>query len=458
MNRAKKFALLIVGAAGFAASIAVYRLVFVANPGLWTHTDEWVYWAAGRVARHDPADLYLVRVGEPGSSQLPFTYPPFAAWIFGAVSGFSFRIWQIALVVLDMALLPVITSLSLRISGHRGRRAAGLALVLAAVSLWLEPVFSTMFFGQINLILLTLILADFALPDSCRWKGACTGIAAGIKLTPLIFIPYLLVTRRRRAGLVGLLTFAVTVAIGFADMPTAARQYWTTLFAGSGGAFHLVNQSINGVVQRLTHGQPPATIAWAASALVVATAGVAVAAIAHRRGQELLAVVLCGVTGLLVSPISWTHHWVWVIPALVLVTAGTRRPAQAGGGEVAQARIVRRSRIARTAGTAALLALFVEWPHSTHLRGAPTVLPHGVLRLAPYGANQEYTWRGATLLLGNAYVLAGLVTLLGTAGYLWVTRRRAQHRARGPAVPVPAAQPAPEPADRAVPVGGGRRR
>ncbi|HSZ45854.1 MAG TPA: glycosyltransferase 87 family protein [Streptosporangiaceae bacterium] len=456
MSRARALALFIAAAAAFSASIVVYRLVYVTNPGLWSHTDEWVYWAAGRVVRRDPANLYVVRLGEPLAFKLPFTYPPFAAWLFSFLSGFTFRAWEIALVVLDLTLMPAITYLSLRIAGHRGSRNIWIALALAAIALWLEPVFSTMFFGQINLILLTLILVDFALPDSCRWKGICTGIAAGIKLTPLIFIPYLFVTRRIRAGVVSLLTFGATVGLGFLTMPTAARDYWAGLPSGPGGASKMVNQSLNGVIQRFLHGQAPASTVWAVTALVVATAGVALAGIAGRRGLELLGVLLCGITGLLVSPISWTHHWVWVVPALVLVTTGMRPSPDRGLATVRPVR--RRTHLATIAakvlGTAALLGLFVEWPGSRPFGRHDTLLPHGLLRLVPWSGDQVYTWRGATWLLGNAYVLAGLAALIGAGVYLWLSGRHARRTAR--LAPVsPARRETREPP---VPVGAGSRR
>src|SRR6202020_1743915 len=99
-------------------------------------------------------------------------------------------------------------------AGRRGLTGAAAAFALSAMALWLEPVYMTLYFGQINLVLLVLAIVDLALPDSCRWKGIGIGIAAGMKLTPLILIPFLLASRRIRAGLVALATFAVTVAVG----------------------------------------------------------------------------------------------------------------------------------------------------------------------------------------------------------------------------------------------------
>jgi alpha-1,2-mannosyltransferase len=177
---------------------------------------------------------------------------------------------------------------SLRISGHRGFRYGALAFGLAAVALWLEPVYMTMFFGQINLILLALIVVDLSLPDSRRWKGIGIGIAAGAKLTPLIFIPYLLASRRVRAAVVGTLSFAATAVIGFVALPAASRQYWGGKFAGNGGLGQLLNQSVDGAVQRLLHGDPAASKLRGVLAIVVAAAGLATAAVASRRGLELL--------------------------------------------------------------------------------------------------------------------------------------------------------------------------
>ena len=468
MRHPAAVAWLLVGVVAFAASVMVYWQIVLSEPRLWIHLDEGVYRAAGTLARQHPADLYRVRMGEPGQQQLRFTYPPFAALLFAAASPLSFGIWQIALVVTDLILLPAITCASLRVSGpgawgsrlvggsgrselgssRTGLAGAGFALLLAAIGLWLEPVYMSMFYGQLNLILLALIIADLALPDSSRWKGAGIGFAAGIKLTPLIFVPYLLASRRVRAGVVALLAFAATVAIGFAVLPAASRDYWGGRFAVYRGTGQLVNQSVNGVVQRLLHGDPPAQAVWLPLAIIIVVAGLATAVLASRRGLELLGVVLCGVTGLLASPLSWTHHWVWVLPGLTLMAAGSRRSGvgrsnaarggrggSAGGSPGARdpaggaagtgpAGVCSRNWIWRAAGAAVIVALFVAWPIPQRAGHITEWLPAGFLRLAPYGQHQVYTWHGATLLLGNSYVIAGAAAIAGTAGYLWFTRGR----------------------------------
>ena len=412
--------------AAFAASVLAYQQLIAANPMLWGHTDEWIYRAAGVVVRQHPADLYRVLLGQPGAAKLSFTYPPFAALVFALGSSFSFGVWQAALVVIDVLLMPVILYVSLRISGHRRLTSAALAFALAAVALWLEPVYMTMFFGQINLILLAFVIFDLALPDSCKWKGIGIGVAAGMKLTPLIFIPFLLGSRRIRAGVTALVSFAVTVLIGFLALPAASRDFWTGNLASRGSA-RLQNQSINGLLERLMPGQPAAHVLGLAVAFAVAVAGLATAALASRRGLELLGIVLCGLTGVLVSPISWTHHWVWaVVPGLALMAAGAGRGA-ARAEDLAAVHL--RDRIARTAGTAVLLILFIMWPRPALVNHVIEWQPRGLLRLAPHGQGLEYTWHGGLLLLGNFYVITGAIAIAAAAGYLWATRVRPQLRA-----------------------------
>jgi len=138
---------------------------------------------------------------EARAGEAPFTYTPFAALLFAGGSGASFATWQVGLAVLTIGLLPVVTYLSLGLAGRpAGLARAAAAFAIAAVGLWLEPVAMTLFFGQINLVLLALVVGDLALPDRIKGKGIGIGLAAGIKLTPLIFIPYLLFTRRVKAA------------------------------------------------------------------------------------------------------------------------------------------------------------------------------------------------------------------------------------------------------------------
>jgi alpha-1,2-mannosyltransferase len=276
----------------------------------------------------------------------------------------------------------------------------------------------TLFFGQINLVLLALVVGDLALPDHIKGKGIGIGLAAGIKLTPLIFIPYLLFTRRVKAAAVSALTFAVTVGLGFALLPNASAVYWGGKIARPGSkAFHLPNQSLNGVILRLTEVGPDAHTYWLVAAVVVGIAGLVTSILATRRGCELLGLLVCVATGLLVSPISWSHHYVYVVPALALAAYGPRRIGY------------------RILSAALVVGLFGWWPVPIGNQGGydskAQLLPRGLLLLAPNRGNDgavEFTWRGLQLIDGNYYVLTLLVFIAATACAVALTRRpRPEH-------------------------------
>ena len=404
MTRIRPTAWLMAAVALFLLAVVGYALLVHAYPQYyWRQIDTAVYRDGGIAVRHQAAMLYALRLGP---AKLPFIYTPFAALLMAGGSGASFAAWQAGLAVLTIGLLPVVTYLCLGLAGRpAGLARAAAAFVIAAVGLWLEQVAMTLFFGQINLVLLALVVGDLALPDRIKGKGIGIGLAAGIKLTPLIFIPYLLCTRRPRAAAVGALTFAVTVGLGFALLPHASAVFWREQLTELGSRhFHLTNQSLNGVILRLTHAGPDAHAYWQVAAVVAGIAGLATAILASRRGHELLGLVVCGATGLLVSPISWSHHYVFVVPALVLAAYGPQRLGY------------------RILGAALVVGLFGWWPLPIGSQGGydPTaqLLPRGLLLLAPNEGNNgtlEYTWRGLELISGNYYVLTLLAFISATA-------------------------------------------
>ena len=417
MTRMRPAAWLMAAVALFLLAVAGYALLVHASPQYhWTQIDTAVYRDGGIAVRNQPAMLYALRLGP---AKLPFIYTPFAALVLAAGSGASFATWQVGLAVLTIGLLPVVTYLSLGLAGRpAGLARAAAAFAIAAVGLWLEPVAMTLFFGQINLVLLALVVGDLALPDRIKGKGIGIGLAAGIKLTPLIFIPYLLFTRRVKAAAVSALTFAVTVGLGFALLPHASAVYWGGQFARPSKHFHLDNQSLNGVILRLTHVGPDAHAYWLVAAVVVGIAGLATSILASRRGHELLGLVACAATGLLVSPIAWSHHYVYVVPALVLAAYGPRRLGY------------------RILGAALVVGLFGWWPLPIGSQGGydpkAQLLPRGLLLLAPNRGNNgavEFTWRGLELIIGNYYVLTLLVFIAATACALVLTRRLRPERA-----------------------------
>jgi alpha-1,2-mannosyltransferase len=330
-------------------------------------------------------------------------------------------VWKAVLAAGDIAIVVAVCAACLSMIGlPRGARRTGLALTLAAVGLWLEPVQRTLSFGQINLLLLALVVLDLAQPDGRRTKGIGIGLAAAVKLTPLIFVPYLWFTRRRRAALVAAVTFAVTVLIGFAAAPRSSRTYWFTGYLTNAGPPKqtLVNQTLLGALMRTTHGASDAHSLWIVAGVIVGASGLVTAIAAARRGRHLLGLTLCGVTGLLVSPISWTHHWVYLLPALVLAVPG------------APGRTWPRATWARVSYGVVLLGLFIAWPARLNPHGgwdsSQPLTDSGLIRFVPHGTDTlEYGWHGWQHLVGNYYVLWGLALVAATAAWLVLGRRTA---------------------------------
>lgn len=311
--------------AGFVA-LGSYLWSRLSNPAAhWPLWDVNVYrWAGGQVA-HDAA-VYA------GSGRYRFTYPPFDAALFG-LGGEAPEIYlKLAISAISAGALIVLCALSLRAAGVRLRP----ELVFAAVALALLtlPVVDTLHLGETDLIVTALVASDLLRRrDGGRWQGVGIGLASAIKLTPLIFVVYLAATRRTRAAAVAMGTFAATVTAGFVLLPSDSRTFWLNgVFLESrrvGNSLNLANQSLAGAVARLAGGPGAGVGWWCAAAALTGAAGIAVAVWAHRRGHRLAGAVCCGITGLLVSPISWTHHWVWVVPLLVMLTvlAWKRRSA-----------------------------------------------------------------------------------------------------------------------------------
>jgi alpha-1,2-mannosyltransferase len=207
-----------------------------------------------------------------------------------------------------------------------------LALAAAVVAIWLEPVRTALGYGQVDILVALAVLYDLTRPDTSRHKGAAIGLAAGLKLTPAIFVVYLLITRRYRAAATATAVFAGTVAVGFAVLPASSVWYWAGRFANPGRVSQIQdpeNQSLLGALARTMHTADVLPVGLPLAA-VVAVAGLALAAAAARRGDEALGFSLCAITGLLVSPISWTHHWVIAIPALPVAGLAVYRAYRAG--------------------------------------------------------------------------------------------------------------------------------
>jgi alpha-1,2-mannosyltransferase len=201
---------------------------------------------------------------------------------------------------------------------------------LAALGLALEPVQRTFWLGQVNLLLAAMVVADcFLVPVKAR--GLLTGIAAGIKIIPGVYVIYFLLRREWLSVLRAALAFAATVGVSAIASPHDATHFWTKLFWDPnhvGQQAYISNQSLYGQLVRFTRDLHPATAVYAPIAVGALSLAVYAAIRQLRIGNDVAALTCVAFGGLLASPISWSHHWVWFVPAiLVLIARGQRRAA-----------------------------------------------------------------------------------------------------------------------------------
>jgi alpha-1,2-mannosyltransferase len=307
---------------------------------------------------------------------LRFTYPPFAAVAMVPLAllpgWLATALWTAASVG-ALAGVIVVVGRALRLFRAFSAR---LVALLTVGALALEPVWQNLTFGQVNLVLMLAVLVDLVKPER-RWSGVLVGLAAGVKLTPLVFVVLLVLVGRRAAAGRALLVFAGTVALGFAVTPGSAQTYWTNSLvkAGRVGPAELAhNQSVFGALTRLLDGPPP-TLLWLVVAGPLALAVVTVGALWWRRGDRVLGTGLGALAMLLASPISWSHHWVWAAPIGLALWECNRWAA------------------------AMWISVFVA---------RPFVWP-------PWGESREYGWNLIEHLVGNAYLIAALVLAIWAA-------------------------------------------
>lgn len=287
-----------------------------------TFSDLKIYQIEGRAILHR-WDLYGHLPGVHGYA----TYPPFAAIVFFFTTPLPVVLLELVNYVLTIALLVWVAIAMGRLAGVPRERAVVTGAVIAALAVWSEPIFKTLGYGQINVALMALVMWDFVRPETTRTRGIGTGLAAAIKVTPAIFILYLLLTRRLRFAATAAGTFVVALGVSAAVDFKATHAYWTKYLLDPhrvGRLENAVNQTIRGFLVRADHTRHtrPTELVLVAIVLVI---GMAVAVLAQRRLGEAWGLPVCAVTGLLVSPISWSHHWVWCVPIVVLIWFEARR-------------------------------------------------------------------------------------------------------------------------------------
>jgi alpha-1,2-mannosyltransferase len=424
--------LLLVGLAAFAVALGLYVIYTVIHPKTFTMdpVDLAVYRSGGLIVRH-VRPLYNPHLAAPlydwvgyGQLHLPFTYTPFAAIAFAVISFVPWWLSQQLSVAVDI--LALLAALWLTLGGLGYRRdniRLGATLLGAAAVFWTEPVLRTIYLGQVNLVLMALIIWDLCQPDtqpttgkSRWWKGFGTGIAAGVKLVPLIFIPYLLLARKFRQAAMACAGFAFTVLLGFVILPKDSTKWWFDGLFVQGGRTGFTgwagNQSLNGLITRLAGSIDGAKPAWIIAAVLAGVAGVAGAALLDRKGHPVPGLLMAALTGLLVSPVSWDHHWVWIAPGALVAAHYAVQAVR---------RNAKKAALALGILAVAIVAWFGAWP--ARLFTSRLNLSHDSLGLLwiPRDTNPiyydwygdrpwftEYHWHGLALIAGNAYVLAGL--------------------------------------------------
>jgi alpha-1,2-mannosyltransferase len=252
-------------------------------------------------------DLYEFRYQ---GTEYGFTYPPFAALVMSPLALTAWPVAVAASLVVNLCCLILLLRWFLP-PALRGTPQMG-ALALLALLLF-EPVRDTFSFGQVNLILLVLVVAGLRYP---RWTGFGIGLAAAIKLTPAVFIGYLLLTRQYRAAAVAAGTAAGATVLAVVVAPRSSLVFWTEALWDTGRvgrSEYVSNQSLRGVVARLD-----VSSLWWLLAVALAIACWAWWVRTHGAADPAAAVALTGMLACLISPITWVHHLVWLLPAFFL--------------------------------------------------------------------------------------------------------------------------------------------
>jgi alpha-1,2-mannosyltransferase len=287
----------------------------------------------GAAALDHPGTLYSYAYADQTPDfPLPFTYPPFAAVVFYPLHLVPFGpvafLWQLA----TIAALYGAIRISQRLIGVPAGSGHRVAMLWAAITIWIEPLRSTFDYGQVNVLLMLVVLWA---AWTTRWwlSGVLVGVAAGIKLTPAIAGVYLLGARRWGAAAFSAVVFLVTVGVSILVVGDQARYYFTDLLGDArrvGPIATSFNQSWRGGISRiLGHDAGFGPLVLAAIAVTAALAVLAWRALetTDRLGRLLVVELF----GLLLSPISWTHHWVWLVPLMIWAIHGPPRGWRGAG-------------------------------------------------------------------------------------------------------------------------------
>jgi alpha-1,2-mannosyltransferase len=321
-----------------------------------------------------------------------FTYPPIAAVLLSSLALPPMTAAITVLTLVTVGLTAAVLWIFLRWLRAAPGASWWAAAWLLPSALFLEPVRNTLAYGQINVVLMAMVAVD-CLAGRPRWpRGVLVGIAAAVKLTPAAFVLFFLVRRDYRAAGNAALSFAVATGLGFLLAWPDSVQYWTSIIfqpGRAGSPDYAANQSIQGVMARA--GADPHTLTGAALWLILSAvvAGVVWRGMRHAVAarEDAWALALNAFAALLISPVSWSHHWVWCVPAiLTLAVLGWRQR--------------RRLPLMTAVAGIAVFAAAPQW-------------------WFPAGHSRELGWAAWQQVVGSTYLIfAALVLLLSAAGKL----------------------------------------
>ncbi|GAB76640.1 hypothetical protein AUCHE_01_02020 [Austwickia chelonae NBRC 105200] len=356
-----------------AAALAAFLWIVWTQPLTSLQIDSLVYRYGAEVLFSGTDRLY-----EQPNGALPFTYPPVAALFFSpllvpeplaafivAVAGLA-SVWRITWLVLD--------DLRPQESGH-----ATVAAALLPLAVLTEPIFKTFSYGQINLVLAWLVAEDLLGRRRGRIGGILVGLATLIKLTPAAFFLIIVLRRDIASFLRGIGTILAGVLAGFLLMPSSSLVFWTGLTGAAqrvGDTSYFLNQSVKGALAR---SGVSASWPWILACLIVLAATFLAAHLLLRSGRDLPAILATAFCALLISPVSWSHHWVWFWP-LLLWTLTDHRPTPGKG----------------------FLALATAWALAVLVRPFWWAIPQ-------HGPWHDVSWW--QLLISDTYMVVGAITL-----------------------------------------------
>lgn len=288
--------------------------VYMFHFGASWHLDLRVYREAGRALYHggSPFTTYFT------ANHLPFTYTPFALVVLSPLSfgrlGLVETLWWLISAASLVGAAALMLTASSSMSARRAWAVAG--LLCGVASLALEPVRSNFDYGQINLILMVMIVADLTRVRP-PWRGVLIGLAAALKLTPLVFLFYFVVAKQWRSLVRGIGVFVGATAVCWAILPSDSARYWlheVTDAARTGALGGVSNQSWNGMLHRPPfNGGHLGTAMWLVLASATLVCGLILCRWLVQEARTAEAVFALVLTELLVSPVSWTHHWSWLV-------------------------------------------------------------------------------------------------------------------------------------------------